>query len=75
MRWALVIYFLTSHGWSSAESLNYSGWYKVFYENESVCRKYEEKFNLNINRHDIIGVCKFEKINNNLLNVSPKKKG
>ena len=55
----MIIYFLTSYGyWQSAESLHYDGWYRVFYNDERTCRKYERQFNRNINRYDVRGVCK-----------------
>ena len=47
MKWALVVYFMTSAGWQSAESLGKDkiGWSSIIYEKYQECASRAKKFN------------------------------
>ena len=47
MKWALVVYFMTSAGWQSAESLGKDkiGWSSVIYETYQKCNSKARMFN------------------------------
>ena len=47
MKWALVVYFMTTAGWQSAEVLGKSkiGWSKVVYETYQQCSSRARMFN------------------------------
>ncbi len=47
MKWALVVYFMTSVGWQSAESLgkDKSGWSSIIYEKYQECASRAKMFN------------------------------
>ena len=50
MKWALVVYFMTTAGWQSAESLGKDkiGWSSVIYENYQQCSSRARMFNEDI---------------------------
>jgi len=47
MKWALVVYFMTSAGWQSAESLGKDkvGWSSIVYEKYQECASRAKMFN------------------------------
>ena len=47
MKWALVVYFMTSVGWQSAESLGKDkiGWSSIIYEKYQECASRAKMFN------------------------------
>ena len=47
MKWALVVYFMTSAGWQSAESLGKDkiGWSSIVYEKYQECASRARMFN------------------------------
>ena len=47
MKWALVVYFMTTTGWQSAETLGKDkiGWSSVLYENYQQCSSRAQMFN------------------------------
>ena len=47
MKWALVVYFMTSAGWQSAESLGKDkiGWSSIIYEKYQECASRAKMFN------------------------------
>ncbi len=47
MKWALVVYFMTSAGWESAESLGKDkiGWSSIVYETYQECTSRARMFN------------------------------
>ena len=47
MKWALVVYFMTTAGWQSAESLGKDkiGWSSIVYEKYQECASRAKMFN------------------------------
>mgnify|MGYP001192644903 FL=1 len=47
MKWALVVYFMTSAGWQSAENLGKDkiGWSSIIYEKYQECASRAKMFN------------------------------
>ena len=47
MKWALVVYFMTTAGWQSAETLGKDkiGWTRVVYESYQQCASRAKMFN------------------------------
>ena len=47
MKWALVVYFMTSAGWQSAETLGKDkiGWSSIVYEKYQECASRAKMFN------------------------------
>ena len=47
MKWALVVYFMTTAGWQSAETLGKDkiGWSRVVYESYQQCASRAKMFN------------------------------
>ena len=65
MKWVLVVYFMTSAGWQSAESLGKDkiGWSSVIYESYQQCTSKARMFNEDTEyRGRIKAVC--EKVKN-----------
>ena len=61
MKWALVVYFMTTAGWQSAESLGKDkiGWSSVVYESYQLCVSRARMFNEDVDYRDKIkAVCK-----------------
>ena len=60
MKWALVVYFMTTAGWQSAESLGKDkiGWSSVVYESYQQCSSRARMFNEDLEyRNRIKAVC------------------
>ena len=60
MKWALVVYFMTTAGWQSAEVLGKDkiGWSKVVYETYQQCSSRARMFNEDLEYRDRIkAVC------------------
>jgi len=60
MKWALVVYFMTSAGWQSAESLGKDkiGWSSIVYEKYQECASRAKMFNEDLEYKDRIkAVC------------------
>ena len=47
MKWALVVYFMTTAGWQSAETLGKDkiGWSSIIYDNYKECSSRSRLFN------------------------------
>ena len=47
MKWALVVYFMTTAGWQSAETLGKDkiGWSSIIYDNYKECSSRSRMFN------------------------------
>ena len=61
MKWVLVVYFMTSAGWQSAESLGKDkiGWSSIVYETYQECTSRARMFNENPEYQDRIkAICK-----------------
>ena len=52
MKWALVVYFMTTSGWQSAETLGKDkiGWSRLVYETYQQCSSRARMFNINRTR-------------------------
>ena len=60
MKWALVVYFMTTAGWQSAETLGKDklGWSSVVYETYQECTSKARMFNEDLEyRNRIKAVC------------------
>ena len=60
MKWALVVYFMTTAGWQSAETLGKDkiGWSSVVYESYQQCSSRARMFNEDLEyRNRIKAVC------------------
>ena len=65
MKWALVVYFMTTAGWQSAETLGKDkiGWSSAVYESYQQCASKAKMFNEDLEYRDRIkAVC--EKVKN-----------
>ena len=45
MKWALVVYFMTTTGWQSAETLDKDGWSSIVYDTYQECTVKAKMFN------------------------------
>ena len=64
MKWALVVYFMTSSGWQSAESLgkDKAGWSSIVYETFQECTSRARMFNEDPEYRELIkAVCEKDK--------------
>ena len=60
MKWALVVYFMTTAGWQPAEELGKDkiGWSSILYENYQQCASRARMFNEDLEYRDRIkAVC------------------
>ena len=60
MKWALVVYFMTTAGWQSAESIGKDkiGWSSIVYESYQECSSRARMFNEDLEyRNRIKAVC------------------
>ena len=61
MKWALVVYFLITGTWQSAESLNMDGWGSMYFDNKEICKVYEQNFNATPGAK-VKGVCELHNV-------------
>ena len=56
MKWALVVYFMTTTGWQSAETLGKDkiGWSSIIYETYQECTSKARMFNEDLEYRDKI---------------------